>query len=79
MGSLFFHEGPVTGWNEAGSVDSDRFRRYFHGMLERGIYLAPSPFECSFISAAHSTGDIERTLETATVALAEAFAGGTAG
>jgi len=72
MGSLFFHEGPVTGWAEAGAVDVDRFQRYFHGMLARGIYLAPSPFETGFISAAHSTADIERTLEAATLALAGA-------
>jgi glutamate-1-semialdehyde 2,1-aminomutase len=51
------------------ACDQDRFRRFFHAMLERGIYLAPSAFEAGFVSAAHSQEDIARTLSAA----AEAF------
>jgi glutamate-1-semialdehyde 2,1-aminomutase len=65
MGSLFFTEGPVTDWPSAAAADRDRYGRFFHGMLNRGIYLAPSPFEAWFVSAAHSDDDIERTLTAA--------------
>jgi glutamate-1-semialdehyde 2,1-aminomutase len=65
MATLFFSPGPVTGWTSASAADRDRFARYFHGMLERGIYLPPSPFEALFISAAHTEADIDRTLEAA--------------
>jgi glutamate-1-semialdehyde 2,1-aminomutase len=76
MGSLFFARGPVTDWVTAAHADVDRFTRWFHAMLERGIYLAPSPFEAGFISAAHSEADIDRTVEAARASLAEAFADG---
>lgn len=65
MGSLFFTEGPVTDWTSAAAADRDRYGRFFHGMLDRGIYLAPSPFEAWFVSAAHTDADIERTLTAA--------------
>jgi glutamate-1-semialdehyde 2,1-aminomutase len=65
MATLFFSAGPVTGWGRAAMADRDRFARYFHGMLERGIYLPPSPFEAAFISAAHTEADIDRTVEAA--------------
>ena len=73
MGSLFFTPGPVTDWDSAANADADRFTRWFHAMLERGIYLAPSPFEAGFISAAHTEADISRTVEAARESLAEAF------
>jgi glutamate-1-semialdehyde 2,1-aminomutase len=71
MATLFFSAGPVTGWESAGGADRDRFARYFHGMLERGIYLPPSPFEAAFISAAHTDADIDRTVDAAEEVLAE--------
>jgi glutamate-1-semialdehyde 2,1-aminomutase len=71
MATLFFSAGPVTGWESASGADRDRFARYFHGMLERGIYLPPSPFEAAFISAAHTEADIDRTVDTAEEVLAE--------
>jgi glutamate-1-semialdehyde 2,1-aminomutase len=74
MATLFFSAGPVTGWASAALADRDRFARYFHGMLERGIYLPPSPFEAAFISAAHTDADIDRTIEAAGEALDEALA-----
>jgi len=67
-GSMFcayFTGGPV--WNLADALKSDRerFKKYFHGMLAKGIYLAPSQFEAGFISAAHTTADIEKTVQAA--------------
>ena len=67
-GSMFcayFTGGPV--WNLAAAMKSDRerFKRYFHGMLAEGIYLAPSQFEAGFISTAHSPADVEKTVSAA--------------
>jgi glutamate-1-semialdehyde 2,1-aminomutase len=45
--------------------DRERFKKYFHGMLAEGIYLAPSQFEAGFISTAHTTADIEKTVQIA--------------
>lgn len=74
IGTLFFTEGPVTGWPGAAQVDRGKFSDYFMGMLARGIYLAPSPFEAMFLSAAHTEADIQRTLNAAEESLAEVFA-----
>jgi glutamate-1-semialdehyde 2,1-aminomutase len=67
-GSMFcgyFTSGPV--WNLADAMKSDRerFKKYFHGMLAEGIYLAPSQFESGFISTAHTAADIEKTVQAA--------------
>ncbi|MGD0207381.1 MAG: glutamate-1-semialdehyde 2,1-aminomutase [Verrucomicrobiota bacterium] len=67
-GSMFcgyFTSGPV--WNVADAMksDRDRFKKFFHGMLAEGIYLAPSQFEAGFISTAHTTADIEKTVQAA--------------
>jgi glutamate-1-semialdehyde 2,1-aminomutase len=45
--------------------DRERFKKYFHGMLDQGVYLAPSQFEAGFISTAHSPADIEQTIRSA--------------
>jgi glutamate-1-semialdehyde 2,1-aminomutase len=50
---------------DAMKSDRGRFAKYFHGMLERGIYLAPSQFEAGFISTAHSARDMEKTTQAA--------------
>jgi glutamate-1-semialdehyde 2,1-aminomutase len=68
IGSMFcgyFTERPV--WNLADALHSDRsrFAKFFHGMLEAGIYLAPSQFEAGFISTAHTPADIEHTVVAA--------------
>jgi glutamate-1-semialdehyde 2,1-aminomutase len=73
IGTLFFTEGPVTRWKDAALVDRGKFSDYFLEMLNRGIYLAPSPFEAMFLSAAHTEMDIERTLVAARESLAKAF------
>jgi glutamate-1-semialdehyde 2,1-aminomutase len=65
MFTFFFTPGPVTDWESAKRSDTTRFRHFFHWMLDRGIYLAPSQFEAGFVSAAHTEQDIARTVETA--------------
>jgi glutamate-1-semialdehyde 2,1-aminomutase len=69
MFTLFFAGAPVTDWNSAKNADTRRFGRFFHAMLERGIYLAPSQFEAGFVSAAHSEQDIQATIDAAREAL----------
>ena len=59
----FFTEVPVVDYSSAVSSDTERFARYFWKMLEQGVYIAPSQFECMFVSAVHSEQDIERTLK----------------
>jgi len=73
LGTLFFTKGPVTGWSSAAKGDRARFTEYFMSMLNRGIYLAPSPYEAMFLSLAHTEEDIERTLDAARESLKEAF------
>ncbi len=75
MASLFFAPPPVVDWPSAARSDRDAFRRFFWGMLQRGIYLAPSPFEALFLSAAHSEADILATVRAAEEVLEEVFRG----
>jgi glutamate-1-semialdehyde 2,1-aminomutase len=66
MFSIFFTgDGPVTDYRRVIATDSARFRRFFHGMLEAGVYLAPSPYEAGFVSAAHGAAEIDATLDAA--------------
>jgi glutamate-1-semialdehyde 2,1-aminomutase len=65
MFTFFFTSDPVTDWESAKRSDTARFAKFFHWMLERGIYLAPSQFEAGFVSAAHSESDIATTVEAA--------------
>ncbi|MEE8391002.1 MAG: glutamate-1-semialdehyde 2,1-aminomutase [Anaerolineae bacterium] len=69
MFCTFFSPDPVTDYASAKTADTARFGRFFTGLLERGIYLAPSQFEAGFMSLLHSDKDIEHTVEAA----AEAF------
>lgn len=62
--TLFFSATPVTNFAEAAASDTNRFARYFRAMLSRGIYLSPSAFEASFISAAHTERQLTKTLNT---------------
>jgi len=75
MASLFFTPEPVTGWHQAAAADRGAFNRFFRGMLERGFYLAPSPFEALFLSAAHTEADMEDTLQAAREVLEEVYRG----
>jgi len=70
MFGLFFTDSQVTNYAEATACDQEQFNAFFHGMLERGVYLAPSAFEAGFVSAAHGDAEIEATLAAA----AETFA-----
>jgi glutamate-1-semialdehyde 2,1-aminomutase len=71
MFTFFFSDWPVTDWESAGKCDTQRFGRFFRGMLDRGIYLAPSQFEAAFLSAAHTEEDVRRTAAAAREVLAE--------
>ncbi len=68
MGSLFFNNGPVNNFADAKTSDETLFKKYYRSMLEQGIYLAPSPFEASFLSTAHDDESIRKTLDTAAIA-----------
>ena len=59
----FFSESEVTDYESAKNCDTKRYAAYFHEMLERGVYLAPSQFEASFVSTVHSDEDIDTTIE----------------
>ena len=76
MASLFFSETPVHDWNTAARSDREAFQRFFWGMLDRGFYLAPSPFEALFLSAAHTGADVVDTLEAASEVLEDVFGEG---
>ncbi len=71
MFGFFFHPGPVESLEQAKECDVARFKIFFHAMLSRGIYLAPSAFEAGFVSLAHTDKDIDRTLECAEEAFKE--------
>jgi glutamate-1-semialdehyde 2,1-aminomutase len=59
MLTAFFTDGPVTDYTSAKRSDTTRYGRFFHAMLERGVFLAPSQFEAAFISLAHSDADLD--------------------
>ncbi len=69
MFGLYFRAAPPASFTEVMQCDKDRFNKFFHAMLERGVYLAPSAYEAGFVSAAHSQTEIEATL----LAAREAF------
>lgn len=63
--TVFFTEQPVTGYDQARSSDLERFKLWYNGLLEWGIYAAPSQFEAMFLSAAHSDAEIEQIIHAA--------------
>jgi glutamate-1-semialdehyde 2,1-aminomutase len=69
MLTLFFNENPVTDLQTATASDTDRFARWFHAMLDRGVYLPCSQFEALFVSAAHTPELIEQTIAAASEAM----------
>lgn len=70
MQTLFFTEQEVVDYDTAKTCDTDRFARYFRGMLSRGVFLPPSQFEAMFLSATHTDEDIEKTISAARESLA---------
>jgi glutamate-1-semialdehyde 2,1-aminomutase len=71
MLTAFFTAEPVTDYASAKRSDTQRYARFFRGMLARGIYLAPSQFEAAFVSLAHTDDDIQRTVQAAAAVLRE--------
>ena len=69
MKTAFFTQEAVVDYATAKTSDTQRYAAFFRGMLEQGVYLAPSQFESVFVSTAHTDGDIERTIEAAETAL----------
>jgi len=65
MMTLFFTGRAVTDYTGAAAADTERYAKFFHGMLRRGIYLAPSQFEAAFLSLAHGEAEIDATIEAA--------------
>ncbi|HEY6965836.1 MAG TPA: glutamate-1-semialdehyde 2,1-aminomutase [Burkholderiales bacterium] len=72
MFGLYFRAAPPASFAEVMQCDKDRFNRFFHAMLEHGVYLAPSAYEAGFVSAAHGAAEIEATLAAARAAFAAA-------
>jgi glutamate-1-semialdehyde 2,1-aminomutase len=72
MFGLFFTDKKVESYSDATSCDVAAFRRFFHGMLKRGVYFAPSAFEAGFLSSAHGDAEIADTLAAARAAFREA-------
>jgi glutamate-1-semialdehyde 2,1-aminomutase len=70
MFGLYFSAGPIHGLADVSACDVDRFKRFFHLMLERGVYLAPSAYEAGFVSAAHGAAQIQATVDAAREAFA---------
>jgi glutamate-1-semialdehyde 2,1-aminomutase len=70
MFTWFFTPDPVTNWDSAAKSDTAAFGKFFHRMLDQGIYLPPSQYEAAFLSAAHTEQDIQRTIGAAKEAFA---------
>ncbi|NCF34906.1 MAG: glutamate-1-semialdehyde 2,1-aminomutase [Gammaproteobacteria bacterium] len=72
MFGLFFTDQPeVTSFSQVSACDVERFKKFFHGMLQRGVNLAPSAYEAGFVSAMHGAAEIEQTVEAAAATFAE--------
>ena len=71
FGFFFSEEERISSFAQVSACDVERFKRFYHGMLDKGIYLAPSAYEAGFVSSAHSEADINNTIEAA----AQVFAG----
>ncbi|MBN1908393.1 MAG: glutamate-1-semialdehyde 2,1-aminomutase [Pirellulales bacterium] len=65
MMTLFFHDRPVSDWDVAAQCDTQKFAAWFHGLLDRGIYMPCSQYEALFVSTAHTNADLDATLTAA--------------
>lgn len=65
FGFFFTEDKNISTFEQVSACDAERFKKFYHGMLEEGIYLAPSSYETGFVSSAHSDEDIEKTLDAA--------------
>jgi len=68
----FFCAGPVREYADAKTADTARYARFYHAMLDRGVYLAPSQFEAAFVSLAHGDADLDHAARAAADAMAAA-------
>jgi len=71
MFGIYFRDAPPRSFAEVMQCDRERFNRFFHAMLEQGVYLAPSAYEAGFVSAAHGAAQIDATLAAARAAFAK--------
>src|SRR6185369_3263152 len=69
MWTSFFTSKPVVDWNSANNSDRQLYGKFFHAMLDEGVYLAPSQFEAAFVSLAHTDEVIDQTLNAAQKAI----------
>jgi len=69
MFGLFFSNQQVTSFEQATHCNIDQFKAFFHGMLDAGVYLAPSAYEAGFVSAAHTESDLQKTIDAAAAVL----------
>ena len=65
FGFFFTEEAEVTNFAQVSACDIERFQKFFHAMLNEGVYLAPSAYETGFVSAAHGEAEIQATLDAA--------------
>ena len=65
FGFFFSKEEKITNFAQVSACDIERFKKFYHGMLENGVYLAPSAYEAGFVSSTHTTQDIDDTLAAA--------------
>lgn len=70
MFGLYFGHGPIRGYADVMACDANAFKRFFHAMLDRGVYLAPSAYEAGFVGAKHGDAEIAATIEAARAAFA---------
>ena len=75
MFGLYFGRGPIHGLADVSACDIERFKRFFHLMLERGVYLAPSAYEAGFVSAMHGAREMQLTVDAARESFALIAAG----
>ena len=71
FGFIFTDGGPVRRFSQVASADIGRFKKFFHGMLSEGVYLAPSAYEAGFVSAAHGDTEITRTVDAARAVMSQ--------
>ena len=70
MFSVFFTNNPVTAFENVANSNVEMFNRFFHSMLDAGVYLAPSAFEAGFVSTTHDAAALEATLKAAEISFA---------
>ena len=68
LSGLFFADAPVNDYADAQAADHARYARFFHGMLERGVFLPPSGYETMFVSLAHTDAELDSIVDAASEA-----------